>query len=170
MATGGTEEPRDLRVLEALHHLAITTETVPYQYQGQREGMQGIFCKNLLLKDRKGQFYLVVCPEGKNVDLKTLKQDLKAHQNFSFSTTEDLESLLGCCPGAVSPLGVIHDTGNKVRVVIDSNLRDCTELLNFHPLDQKLTTLIYLRDLLMFLEHFDHHPLFVPIEHITVAS
>lgn len=170
MATGGDVEARDLWVLQALHDLGITTKTVPYQESGQREGMQGIFCKNLLLKDRKGQFYLVVCPEEKNIDLKSLKQELKAHRNFSFSTREDLGSLLGCCPGAVSPLGVIHDTGNKIRVILDSTLRDCTELLNFHPLDQNLTTLLNFHDLLMFLEHFDHDPLFVPIKNTTVAS
>ena len=59
----------------------------------------GTFCKNLFLKDRRGQYYLVIIHEDERVDLKALKNQLKAHRNLSFATPTDLKDLLGVRPG-----------------------------------------------------------------------
>ena len=154
MAQGVSPEGRRATTaLQALRNLGITTETVPYREPGLRQGMAGIFCKNLVLKDRKGQYYMVVCSEDVKVDLKKLKQELKAHRNFSFATAEDLDLLLGCRPGAVSPFGVLEDDEHKVLVVLDNRLLESKQPLNFHPMDADFTTLIAWGDLITFLQY-----------------
>lgn len=164
MATAAVEEGGGASVLCTLQEIGIEIETVPYKEKGDRGDMRGMFCKNLLLKDRKGQFYLVVCPEDKDIHLKCLKQELKAHRNFSFASADDLHGLLGCGEGSVSPFGVIHDVTKKVLVVLDQALGETTEILNFHPLDPRFTTLISYENLIRFLEHSNHFPLSLEIK------
>lgn len=117
---------------------------------------KGTFCKNLFLKDRKGQFYLVIIPEDFVVDLKYLKQTLGAYRNFSFGKEEDLDRLLGTMPGCVTPYGLSHDAECEVRVIIDATLSEPHTLLNFHPLVPWLTTLITFSDLNTFVTHSGH--------------
>lgn len=117
---------------------------------------KGTFCKNLFLKDRKGQFYLVIIPENETVDLKALKIQLGAHRNLSFGCPGDMKRLLGVSPGGVTPFGLLHDStrGQQVRVAIATSLTSPSHsLLNFHPLDHRLTLLITLTGLQRLLHH-----------------
>jgi Ala-tRNA(Pro) deacylase len=106
--------------------------------------------------------WLVVCPEDLAVDLKTLAQKLGAGR-FSFASPERLMKYLGVIPGAVTPFGIINDTGNQVKVVIDRVALE-EEPLNFHPLDNAMTTAISADDLLKFLEAEGHAPELVDLE------
>ena len=47
-----------------------------------------------------------------------------------------MEALLGVSPGALTPLGIIHDEAGEVTVVIDNVLLEA-EQVNFHPLVQQ---------------------------------
>lgn len=145
MATSASPSPqgegKDL-LFQTLARLGIPVTTGPYMDRPQRNGMLGVFCKNLFLKDRKGQFYLVVIQEDKVLDLKWLKNELKAARNFSFASGDELSAMLGVIPGGVTPFGLIFDEGKKIKVVIDKMLVNCEERLNFHPLDSKETALI----------------------------
>lgn len=138
-----------------LRHLNITTETFPYyeglnsQLSNKQSFKKGIFCKNLFLKDRRGQFYLVIIPDYQTVNLKSLKQIVGAHRNLSFGQADDLKLLLGVEPGSVSPFGMMCDHTHKVRVIIQSTLTD--SLLNFHPFVPWLTTVITFSDLHKFI-------------------
>lgn len=137
--------------------LGIKTETYPYQNGLGRNGLRGIFCKNLFLKDRKGQFYLIICPEDKTIDLKELKAKLHAHRNFSFGSPEDLFTRLGTAPGAVTPLGLLFDSTPTIRVIIEQRLANSPDtLLNFHPLTPDETMLISFANLDKFVEHTGH--------------
>ena len=152
----GERKKRELLSL-ALQELGIAMETLPYLDRPLRNGMIGVFCKNLFLKDRKGQFYLVICPEDKDVNLKSLKVQLGAHRNFSFGSALDLMGKLGVGPGAVTPLGLIFDTGSSIKVVIDQSLAaDPTLLMNFHPLTPDETTLLTFENLETFVKHTGH--------------
>lgn len=149
---GGREE-----LSLALQELGIMEEIYPYEFGPQRNGMKGIFCKNLFLKDRKGQFYLIIFPEDKVIDLKELKVKVHAHRNFSFSSSEDLLAKLGVPPGAVTPLGLIFDPSGSIRVIIDQSLADDPDsLLNFHPLTPDETMLISFSNLETFIKHTGH--------------
>ena len=137
--------------------LGIAMETFPYQDLPDRTGMRGTFCKNLFLKDRKGQFYLVICPEGTDVNLKWLKVQLNAHRNFSFGSPEDLRAMLGVSPGGVTPLGLIFDVPPSIRIVIDHSLTvEPDLLLNFHPLAADKTMLLTFENLDKFIKHTGH--------------
>jgi Ala-tRNA(Pro) deacylase len=139
-------------LFHTLRELGI--RTVAYKPIGEREGMAGIFCKNLLLKDRKGQFYYVLCREDLRLDLKRLKFLLGAQRNFSFAADMDLVSLLHTVPGAVTPFSFVFPSARNIRFVMDSYLQryeDTDICLNFHPLTPELTTLITYSNLLLFL-------------------
>ena len=58
-------------------------------------------------------------------------------------------------PGSVTPFGAINDTQGRVTVVLDAAMM-AHELLNYHPLDNTMTTAIKRDDLVKFLEF--HRP------------
>ncbi len=151
---------------ELLRHLAglgIEVDTVSHapvftveEAKAVRGKLTGGHTKNLFLRNKKGRMWLVVCPEDRQVDLKALGQRLGAGR-FSFGSAERLAGYLGVIPGAVTPFAVINDHGGAVTLVIDHGLLETTPL-NFHPLDNSMTTAIAPRDLVRFLESVDHSP------------
>lgn len=155
------EKSRDGRreyLLATLHNIGIELSTAEYKEAGHRHGMKGVFCKNLFLKDRKGVFYLVICEEDCQVDLKWLKHHLKAARNFSFARGDELISKLDVDPGCVSPFALINDAECTIKVIIDINLQLCNDLLNFHPLNPKETSLISFDNLMKFLLYCGYQP------------
>ncbi len=151
-----------MQLYHIFNKLDIKSRTVQYFEKPNRNGMEGIFCKNLFLKDRKGQFYLIICHEDTDVDLKKLKVAIHAHRNFNFGTANDLSKLLGLTPGAVSPFGLINDKQNSVKFIVESALAQSNgQMLNFHPVVDFLTTLISFDDLMEFVEYTGHSPQFV---------
>ena len=153
------EDSRKTSLVQLFHifkKLGIETKTVRYFEPPRPSHMKGIFCKNIFLKDRKGQLYLVICNETTDIDLKKLKPLLGAHRNFSFGSAKDLDLKLALTPGAVSPFGLINDTEHSVRFVVDKAMvkgaKKKNELLNFHPIVDFLTTLLTIDDLLKFVK------------------
>ena len=71
----------------------------------------GCHIKNLFLKDKREQLWLVVCPEDRPVDLKTLPA-LIGSARLSFARPEILREVLGVEPGSVTPFGLINDTAS----------------------------------------------------------
>lgn len=112
--------------------------------------------KNLFLRNKKGAMWLVVCEEDRLLDLKALARRVGAGR-FSFSSADRLMRFLGVTPGAVTPFAVINDKGRKVRVVVDLAILRCNKV-NFHPLDNSMTTSIAGEDLLRFLRAEEHAP------------
>jgi len=148
----------DLR--RCLTDLGIKTNTVAYRESGFRCELDSrIFCKNLFLKDRKGEFYFIICREETDVDFKQLKKRLNACRNFSFASPAELFRMLKTHPGCVSPFSFMHSSTADVRLVIDDSLcADENYLLNFHPFDARLTTQIRFKNILEFLRHFNKVP------------
>jgi Ala-tRNA(Pro) deacylase len=134
-----------------IRHVAVFTVSESKAHRGE---LHGGHTKNLFLRNKKGRMWLVVCREDLEVDLKALASKLGAGR-FSFASTQRLMKYLGVIPGAVTPFGVINDTSRQVQVVIDrAALED--DPLNFHPLDNSMTTEINAKDLLRFLEAEGH--------------
>ncbi|GFO32988.1 prolyl-tRNA editing protein [Plakobranchus ocellatus] len=121
---------------------------------------QVISCKNLFLKDRRGQFYIVICENHDSVDLKILKQQLKAHRNLSFGDSTALQEILQLESGEITPLAVMHDSAKNVRIAVYSKLIK-TEVdqpavnFAFHPLCGHLQVDLSYLELVKFLEHFN---------------
>ena len=126
-----------------------------------RAGFPGGHSKNLFLRNKKGRMWLVTCLEDRDIDLKALAERLEAGR-FSFASAERLMRYLGVIPGAVTPFAVINDHQAAVHMVLDAGLLT-HDPLNFHPLDNAMTTAISADGLLRFLEYAQHPPQIVDL-------
>lgn len=151
------------KLFERLAKLDIETQTVEHaaaftveQAKAHRGDITGAHAKNLFLKDKKGVFWLVVCLEDRQIDMKELKSKIgSAH--LSFGKPEALMEMLGVEPGSVSPFTLLNDTTRQVRVVLDQEMMDGSAL-NFHPLENTATTQISPEGLLLFITSTGHQP------------
>jgi len=125
------------------------------------KAVPGGHTKNLFLKDKKDRLFLVVALNNAVVDLKTLHKQLDSDR-LSFGKAELLEAVLGVRPGSVTPFSLINDTGNRVKVVLDSIMMQ-EALLNYHPLENTATTSIARDDLLRFIRATGHEPRIVKL-------
>jgi len=154
--------PADL--FAALDSLAITHTTVKHpplftveEARSLRGSVPGGHTKNLFLRDKKSSLYLVVALEDALIDLKGLHRLLGATGRFSFGSADLLREVWGVAPGSVTPFGAINDTEGRVTVVLDAAMME-HELLNYHPLDNTMTTTIGRADLIKFLRSTGHEP------------
>lgn len=137
------------------HHDPVFTVEEARALRGE---IPGGHSKNLFLKDRKDNIFLVSAMEDATIDLKSIHQSISAKGRVSFGSPQLLDEILGVKPGAVSPLGLINDTGKRCAVVLDKAFFD-HERMNFHPLDNSMTISIAPGDLLRFLQHTGHEPI-----------
>ena len=120
-----------------------------------RDEIPGGHTKNLFLKDKKDQYFLLTVEENATVDLKTVHQLVGGASKFSFGKPEKLQEFLGVVPGAVTAFGVINDVGNNVTIVLDADLIK-NDIINCHPLSNDATTSIGRDDLIRFVEATGH--------------
>ena len=148
-------------LFEYLNQLGIETQTVEHppaftvkDAKAHRGNLSGAHSKNLFLKDKKGQLWLVVCLEDRQVNMKDLKTRIgSAH--LSFGKPDLLMDVLGVSPGSVSPFTLINDAEIRVRVVLDQEMMACL-YLNFNPLENTATTQISNEGLLSFIKSCGH--------------
>lgn len=112
--------------------------------------------KNLVLKDAKGQLWLVVAHAHTEVDLKALSRRAGAGR-FSFGRAELLQEVLGVSPGSVTVFALINDHAGRVSVIVDEALM-AFDTINGHPLENVATTNIARDDLLRFIRACGHEP------------
>ena len=122
-----------------------------------RGAVAGGHTKNLFLRDKKHELYLVVALEDAGIDLKGLHRQLGATGRFSFGASDLLREVWGVEPGSVTPFGAINDTEGRVTVVLDTTMMEHA-LLNYHPLINTMTTSIARDHLVRFLEWTGHPP------------
>jgi Ala-tRNA(Pro) deacylase len=123
--------------------------------QALRGEIAGGHTKNLFLKDKKDNFFLVTVGEEAVVDLKQIHHLIGASGKVSFGKPEMLMELLGVTPGAVTVFGVINDTAQRVKLILDEELMTHS-LINAHPLTNEATTSIGAHDLLKFVKATGH--------------
>jgi Ala-tRNA(Pro) deacylase len=121
-----------------------------------RGALPGGHCKNLFLEDRQGGLWLIVMLEDSRADLKALSIRLGAPR-FSFGKPERLRAALGVEPGAVTPFALINDAAQRVAVVLDQAMLE-HDPVNYHPLDNAMTTALAPGDLLRFIASCGHQP------------
>jgi Ala-tRNA(Pro) deacylase len=142
-----------------IRHPPLFTVAESKELRGQ---IAGGHTKNLFLKDKKDNFFLVSVEEDAEVDLKTIHHTIGAASRVSFGNPERLMALLGVTPGAVTLFGAINDSEGKVRVIVDAALMQETSI-NAHPLSNEATTAIAPADLLLFLKATGHEPAILKI-------
>ncbi|PSJ62100.1 prolyl-tRNA synthetase associated domain-containing protein [Pseudaminobacter soli (ex Li et al. 2025)] len=130
--------------------------------QSLRGEIAGGHTKNLFLKDKKDNFFLVTVDEEAEVDLKQIHHLIGASSRVSFGKPEALMEMLGVVPGSVTVFGLINDTDKRVKLVIDAPLME-NEIVNAHPLSNEATTSIASGDLLTFVKATGHEPLVLKV-------
>lgn len=134
-------------------HAAVFTVEEAKALRGE---LTGGHIKNLFLRNKKEEMWLVVAEEDKRIDLKALGERLGAGK-LSFGSADRLLRYLGVLPGAVTPFGIINDKDRKVNVVLDRDLMGFNPV-NAHPLVNTMTTALSPQDLVKFLEAEGHKP------------
>ena len=140
------------------------TETPSIEACGEVEKLLGIeICKNLFLCNRqKTQFTLLIMPGAKPFRTKELSAQLGCSR-LSFADAAHMQEYLGVTPGSVSVLGLLNDTENRVRLVID---RDALahEFFGCHPCRNTSSLRIATADLTgKILPALHHEPAYVSL-------
>lgn len=147
--------------LEALgiEHLTVehaAAHTVE-EAQAHRGELPGGHAKNLFLKSKQGELYLIVAEETTEIQLNQLFKRIGAAR-LSFGNAELMQAVLGVEPGSVTPFALINDRDTqRVNVVLDELLMRL-DPLHFHPLKNTATTRISRDDLLKFIRACGHQP------------
>ena len=146
-----------------LDQLGITRHTVQHspvftveEAKALRGNLPGHHVKNLFLRNKKEEMWLVVALEDRPIDLKRLGETLGAGR-LSFGSPQRLKRHLGVEPGSVTPLALINDHERIVRLALDRALAGGAAV-NVHPLVNTMTTALASADLLRFFEATGHSP------------
>lgn len=147
--------------------LAHSTKTHPPVFtvsesESLRDEIPGGHTKNLFVKDKKDQYFVLTVEERATVDLKTVHKAIGASSRVSFAKPEKLMEYLGVIPGSVTVFGAFNDTGRNVTFVLDEDLMK-HDIINAHPLSNDATTSISRDDLIRFLEATGHTPLVLKV-------
>lgn len=157
----------DLLAFLAQLDITVTTKRHPALFtvaesQALRGEIAGGHTKNLFLKDKKDNFFLVTVGEEADVDLKQIHHLIGAASRVSFGKPEKLMELLGVVPGAVTVFGLLNDVESKVKVVLDETLME-NAIINAHPLTNEATTSIAAEDLVKFIKASGHDPVILKV-------
>ena len=102
--------------------------------------------KNLFLRDdRREHFFLLTVRGDRRVDLKEFRR-ARQTRPLRFASEDELSSLLGLIPGAVTPLGVLNDVEYHVKFFLDRAFAD--GLVGVHPNDNTATLWLRAEDLI----------------------
>ncbi|MEM7056405.1 MAG: prolyl-tRNA synthetase associated domain-containing protein [Pseudomonadota bacterium] len=129
-----------------------------------RGDLPGAHVKNMFLKDKKSQLWLVTCLENRKIRIRDLEKQVGATK-ASFGKPELLWEALGIRPGAVSPFGLINDPDHHVSVVLDQQMLEVNPI-NAHPLHNEATTTISAGDFRKFFDVTGHTPSIVDFDEL----
>lgn len=166
----GRRMEKETAVYALLEKLGIPYAGLDHEAVGHVESCDEVgailgveICKNLFLCNRrKTDFYLLMMPGKKEFRTKDLSKQIGSSR-LSFADKASMERFLNVTPGSVSVMGLMNDTENRVRLLID---RDVTaqEFIGCHPCINTSSLRIATRDLLeKFLPHVRHAPTFVTL-------
>ena len=146
-----------------LDQLGIAHRTVEHppvftveEAKALRGNLPGHHIKNLFLRNKKEEMWLVVALEDRAIDLKRLGDVLGAGR-LSFGSADRLKRTLGVEAGSVTPLSLVNDAAHAVRLVLDRGVAEGGPV-NAHPLVNTMTTALAPADLLRFFQATGHTP------------
>ena len=119
-------------------------------------------CKNLFLRDYKGNRHMLVVLRGsKNADLVLIRGEINSSR-LSFASDERMKKHLNVTTGSVSPLGIINDENDAVEVYFDRDLKGAVRL-GFHPNDNTATVFMSFADINRYIESTGHRVSFINV-------
>lgn len=142
----------NIKYKEIIHKPVFTSNEAEFT----KKLIKGIGVKNLFLKSSKKEYYLVLTPDNKKVDLKALSKLINSHLSFAKET--ELQDILKLERGSVTPIGLINDIKHEVIVLIDKDLKD--KLILVHPLVNTKTISIEMKDLIKLIEYLKNEYIF----------
>lgn len=145
---------REIRVYDLLDSLGIEYLRTDHEEANTMEACNAIdevlgvpMCKNLFLCNRQEtEFYLLMMPGDKPFKTKDLSKQINSAR-LSFGKPEFMEEFLDIKPGAVSVMGLMNDTGKRVRLLIDKPVLE-SEYVGCHPCVNTSSLKIQTKDLL----------------------
>jgi len=120
------------------------------------KNVQGAICKNLFLKDKKKNLYLLAAVHDKEVKLNDVAKKVGAKE-LRFGDESVMLELLGVSQGCVTAYALANDRNKSVKFIVDSALLDGSfSSVNFHPMVNTATTQISSEDFQKFLSLTGH--------------
>ena len=135
------------------HHEAVFTVA---ESEAVDKQIEGTHCRNLFLRDKKKNNFLLVLQNATDVDIKKLP-DVIGSDRLSFGSAERLWEYLGVRPGSVCPYAIVNDTAHQVKILLDKSMME-TDIVNYHPLLNTMTIGVKPSDLIKFIESTGHIP------------
>lgn len=116
--------------------------------------LDGLHSKNLFLKSKKNQLFLVTAPDDAEVDLRSVSKALGVPGGLRFAPPELLREHLSVLQGSVTPLALLFDRRKLVTFVLHEDFLSVapTERLWFHPMSNDATFGLTQTDFLRFLQ------------------
>lgn len=162
--------PEELACYDLLDSLGILFTRVDHAHADTIEDCHAVeqvlgwpVCKNLFLCNRqKTQYYLLMLEGDKVFKTKDLSKQLGVSR-LSFAGAEEMQALLGVQPGSVTVLGLMHDRGQKVQLVMDKPIYEA-DYVACHPCISTSTLCLSRQDLLTkLLPALEHEPVVVDL-------
>lgn len=130
---------KEIRVYDLLDSLGIEYYRIDHQPAGCYDDcieiekvLDNVLCKNLFLCNRqKTAFYVLMMPADKHFKTKELSSQIGSAR-LSFAEAEYMEKFLDVTPGSVSIMGLMNDTENNVRLLVDEDVLK-PEYVGCHP-------------------------------------
>ncbi len=162
--------PKEERCYDLLERLDVPFQRIDHEAVDTIEGCEEIekllgirICKNLFLTNSKrDQYYLLMLPGEKQLVTRELAKKIGSTR-LSFGAPEKMAKLLELTPGSVSVLGLMNDTENAVKLLIDRDIID-SEYFGCHPAINTSSLRLKTSDLLeRLLPAMKHTPVIVEI-------
>lgn len=143
---------KEIRVYDMLDRLGVPYWRIDHEPAFTMEvcteidrTLEAMICKNLFLCNRqKTAFYLLMIPGDKVFKTKELSHQI-CSARLSFAGADDMEKYLDITPGAVSIMGLMNDTENHVRLLVDEDVLK-NPFLGCHPCVNTASLKLYTKD------------------------
>lgn len=130
---------KEIKVYDLLDALNIEYERIDHAPVMTMEACEEVekalgasICKNLFLCNRqKTDFYLLMIPGSKSFHTKELSAQIGSAR-LSFADEIFMEKYMNLSPGSVSIMGLINDTENHVRLLVEEDILK-NKYLGCHP-------------------------------------
>ena len=145
---------------ERIDHEAAMTMEVCEEID---KALEATICKNLFLCNRQEtNFYLLMLPGHKKFKTKDISKQLGVAR-LSFAKDAYMEEYLDITPGSVSVLGLMNDSAQRVKLLMDRELLQ-EPYMGCHPCINTSSIRISTRDVLeKFLPAVNHMPVFLDL-------
>ncbi len=123
--------------------------------------------KNLFVRDdKKENYYLITVKGNKRVNLKEFRKENNTRP-LSFASEKELKDMIQILPGSVSPLGILNDKENKVKVFLDKEFIEKTDIIGIHPNDNTATIWLKTKDLINIIKEHGNKVELVEIKEVN---